>query len=59
MSSRTVIKVRSLPADYWQVVYRDHGRLYTASFSRAECPDAASAARLALAGIRPGVLFHA
>ena len=59
MTRRTIVKVRALPAGYWQVVYRERDRLYAASFSRAECPNALSAARLALAGVRPGVFFHA
>lgn len=59
MSNRTIVKVRALPAGYWQVIYRERGKLYASSFSRAECPNAMSAARATMAGVRPGVFFHA
>lgn len=59
MNNRTIVKVRALPAGYWQVIYRERGRIYASSFSRAECPNAESAARATMAGIRPGVFFSA
>ena len=59
MNTRTIVKVRALPGGHWQVVYRERSRLYAASYSRAECPNALSAARATLAGIRPGVFFNA